>query len=140
VAIAKTETNEELAKQFQDAYLKRDSVSTNSIYEKMLRNNRNLLCKIISRTSYDKGIIGFDELRHLAEVALFNALVSYDSKKALFSTFAYKVIQNHIQEEIRNSDLVSVSKYFRDKGAKRMKRESFDYNSNVYLGFESDFT
>ena len=102
-------------------------------FGKLLESNEKMLISLAKKTCHRPKQVSFEELIHFATIGFFQALDSYNPKKAngaKFSTYAYCVIRNYLNEEVRNSDLVPISKYFRKKGAKSIGMS--DYNDDFH--------
>ena len=116
----------------------------NYAFEKLLDCNGKMLASLVKKTWHKPERVSSKELRHFASIGLFRALESYDAKKAKgasFSTYAYRVIKNYLNEEVRNSDLVPISAYFRKQGYKcsEMSEYNDDFHSTSSYSERSDY-
>jgi len=117
--------NLKLVQLYQTAAL--GSKDKNHAFEQLLASNMGLLGFLVKKTYRNKEKISFDELMQCACVGLYNAAEKYNSEKGVgFSSYAYGVIRNYLNEEVRNSDLVPVSLYLRKKGHKRNEMSCYD--------------
>ena len=104
----------------------------NYAFGKLLENNSRMLAALVKKTWHKPERVSSKELRHFAAIGLFRALESYrPGKGAKFSSYAYGVIRNYLIEEVRKSDLIPVSFYFRKHGHKQseMSEYSDDFHS-----------
>jgi len=50
------------------------------------------------------GLNDYEDIESMGKFALCKAIVSYDGEKSKFSTYAVKVIRNHLYNELRNAN------------------------------------
>lgn len=129
--MGKNET-EELVLAYKEAATRKER---DRIFEQLLESNYGMLVSLAKKTSRDKEKISFEELEQCAIIGFFNALKDFNPsrKAAKFTSYAYTVIKHYLQEEVRNSDLIPVSIYYRKKGAKILKKEGLDENISKYF-------
>lgn len=75
--------------------------------EKIFEENQNLIYSVINTYVTNAGMYGlndYDDLVQIARIGLCKAIISYKPDKAAFSSYAFKVIRNHLYNTIRNAN------------------------------------
>lgn len=105
--------------------------------EKMFEENKNMVYAAIK--SYVKcagmyGLNDYDDLVQIGNIGLCKAIISYNPKKAQFSTYAYKIIRNHLYNALRDAgDIQDDCDSLDDEGFFEQAYEEKDFDDDMLM-------